>query len=53
MSTTIYVQFKDSTKTEVISVFSCKQDSKVFPYQGVVQENDERLLAFYSLNKQE
>jgi len=43
----IYVQFTDSSKTKVTSVFSCPQDPESYPNQGELNENDDRYRAFY------
>jgi len=42
----IFVQFTDDKKTAVAAVFSCAQDEKVYPNQGVVSANDERYTSF-------
>lgn len=41
-----YVQFSDSSKTTVVSVFSCPQSVDVCPNQDVIEDNDPRYLAF-------
>lgn len=42
----MYVQFTDSTKATIQSVFSCAQDSVDYPNQGIVDVTDSRYLAF-------
>lgn len=44
--TTVYVQFSDATKTNVISVFGCPQDPSVWPNQGEIDSADARYQAF-------
>ena len=41
-----YVQFTDSNKTAIVSVFACPQDPDLYPNQGEVDETDARYLAF-------
>lgn len=43
---TVYVQFSDSKKKTVIAVFSGPQDKEAAPYQGELEEDDPRYLAF-------
>lgn len=33
---TAFVQYSDSSKTEIIAVFSCEQDLSEYPNQGTV-----------------
>jgi hypothetical protein len=42
----VYVQFSDENKTEVISYFGSPQDPDVWIDQGAVDENDELRLLF-------
>ena len=42
----IFVQFKDSSQSEVSSIFGCPQYPEACPNQGVIDENDPRYLAF-------
>lgn len=42
----IYVQFKDESEAEIVSVFCGPQDPEVHSNQGVVDEDDPRYLAF-------
>ncbi len=46
----IYVQFSDSTDSEIVSYFCCPQDPAEHPNQGEVDATDSRWDAFY--NKQ-
>lgn len=41
-----HVQFSDETKTVILALFGCPQDSEVFPNQGEVDSDDPRYLAF-------
>lgn len=41
------VQFKDSTKEEIIACFGSPQDSKDFLHQGEVELNDPKWAVFY------
>ena len=43
-----FVQFSDSSATNVVSVFSCAQDATVYPNQAEVSDNDARYLAYMS-----
>lgn len=42
-----YVQFRDSSEKEIISVFGGKQDDDVHDNLGVVEDDDPRLINFY------
>jgi len=42
----IHVQFKDARQEVVVASFLCPQDPDVFPYQGTVDSEDSRYLAF-------
>lgn len=44
-----YVQFSDNSETVITSVFGCPQDPESYPFQGEVQDDDERYLAFTQL----
>ncbi|WP_159077871.1 hypothetical protein [Dickeya dadantii] len=44
----IYVQFSDSSQTDVVAVFSCPQDEAAYQHQGQVPDNDARYLTFIS-----
>ena len=44
---TVYVQWTDATKTGILSVFSCQQDSGEYPYQDAVPSDDSRYAAWY------
>lgn len=46
--TTINVQFSDSTKSTIISAFSCPQDSEVYPNQGQVDATDPMWHTYYA-----
>ena len=46
--TMIYVQFKDSSQTELESVFGGQQDPTAWPNQGQVQASDARYKAFFN-----
>ncbi len=48
MITTIYVQFRDSQETEIISVFGGEQSSDIYSNLGTVQSDDSRYEAFYN-----
>ncbi len=41
-----FVAFFDASESEVIASFSCKQDAKVWPHQGVVSDADNRWLSY-------
>lgn len=43
---TVFVQFSDSSKTQVVAEFGCAQGVESCPYQGVIAEDDPRYLAF-------
>jgi hypothetical protein len=45
-TTTVYVQFTDSTETTVCSVFSCPQDPTQYPNQAEIDSSDPRYIAF-------
>ncbi|WP_236237714.1 hypothetical protein [Pseudomonas faucium] len=42
----MFVQFSDSTQSEIVSVFAEPQDNEVFPFQGEVEDSDERYCVF-------
>ena len=42
----IFVQFTDLTQTKICAVFSCAQDSTIYPNQGTISNTDARYLAF-------
>lgn len=44
--TDIYVQFSDETETLIIGVFGAPQTDPYYVYQGIVQEDDPRYIAF-------
>ncbi len=44
---TLNIQFSDSSESVIISLFSCPQDPKVWPNQGVVDTNDPRWKVYY------
>lgn len=48
MSTTLFVQFADSTKKSIVSVFGCPQDAEAFPNQGEIPSDDARYVAWYN-----
>lgn len=41
-----FVQFSDENATSIISVFLSPQDEATYPYQGVVEDDDERYITF-------
>ncbi|CAX60689.1 Uncharacterized protein EbC_31580 [Erwinia billingiae Eb661] len=41
-----FVQFKDSTEKELISVFSSEQSDEDYPNLGVIEDDDDRLIDF-------
>lgn len=41
-----FVQFSDSKKTKVVSVFDSPQDSDIYSNQGEVEDDDSRYLAY-------
>lgn len=43
----VYVQFLDETKTEVISVFCCPQDPEFYPSYAEIEESDMDLYGVY------
>jgi len=43
----IYVAFSDENKVTITSVFSCSQDTSIFPYQAELEFNDSRYKTFY------
>jgi hypothetical protein len=43
---TLYVQFSDSTETEIVSVFCGPQDPEHHSNLGEVEEGDQRYLDF-------
>ncbi|WP_145494642.1 hypothetical protein [Yersinia massiliensis] len=43
----MFVQFKDSTKEEIIACFGSPQDSKDFLHQGEVELDDPKWAVFY------
>lgn len=43
---TVYVQFSDETETVVVSVFSGPQDTFYFPFQGELEDDDPRYIAY-------
>lgn len=45
---TIFVRFSDAEETRIADVFSCAQDSEIYPYQGTVTLNDPRYVDFLS-----
>lgn len=42
----INVQFSDSSKTKIISVFHSPQDEVIYPHQGTLQDTDPLYIAF-------
>ncbi|RDU99241.1 hypothetical protein [Trinickia dinghuensis] len=46
--TEIYIQWTDSTKTAIASVFSCAQDPTVWQNQDVIPSNDERYASHFN-----
>lgn len=44
---TIYVQFADSTGTEISSIFPCPQNSDLYPNQGEMDTSDARYATFF------
>jgi len=43
----LYVQFSDSTETEITSIFSCPQNPSSFPNQAEIDSSDSRYKAYY------
>lgn len=48
MATILFVQFADSTKKSIVSVFGCPQDADSFPNQGEVPSDDSRYVDWYN-----
>lgn len=44
----MFVQFADSTKETVVSVFSCAQDETNYPNQGDIDWDDALFQAYYN-----
>ena len=47
MSTTLCVQFSDSTEATIISYFGCPQNASAFPNLGTVLTTDPRWATYY------
>ena len=45
----VYVQFKDEEKAVIVSVFASPADPEYYKYLGEVEDDDERLVAFWAL----
>jgi hypothetical protein len=43
----LYVQFTDTSKTEILSIFGSPQDEEVYPNQGQVELSDPLYKAYY------
>lgn len=43
----VFVQFSDETEGVIQAVFSCAQDSEVYPNQGELPSDDPRYVTFY------
>ena len=41
-----FVQFSDSKKTKIVSVFDSPQDADLYTNQGEVEDDDDRYLAY-------
>ncbi|WP_175765098.1 hypothetical protein [Burkholderia ambifaria] len=46
--TTLYVQFSDSTESEVVAYFSAQQELEVYQNLGVIDASDARWATFYN-----
>lgn len=46
---TVFVQFSDSSKGQVVAEYGGLQDSKFYPHQGEIAADDPRYLDFLSL----
>lgn len=42
----MFVDFEDETQTKIVSIFSGPQDPELYPYQGVVEDDDQRYLDY-------
>lgn len=45
----VYVQFSDESKNEIIGIFAGPQPLEFFPFQGGVEDDDERLKSVEAL----
>lgn len=43
---TIFVRFSDAEETRIADVFSCVQESEIYPFQGTVTLDDPRYVDF-------
>lgn len=41
-----YVQFTDGTESKIVAIFASPQDSAYYPFQGELDEDDQRVLDF-------
>jgi hypothetical protein len=44
----VFVQFRDSSNTEIVSYFGCPQDKVAWPNQGTVDTTDQRWKTFFT-----
>ncbi len=45
----MFVQFSDSSESEVIAVFSCQQSESSYPNQGELDASDPRYVKYYNV----